>query len=249
MQQSSLDLNHQSHAFIDDRYIDQFERYWTQFADTVNAQCHIRKTTSSPHFSRLNSSDCLAISECLSSIYQQLLKAYTEPHRAYHTVQHIVECLDLFHQIKHLLIDSFAVELAIWFHDFIYQAQANDNELQSAIHMQKLCQTLNPIISLEKVHDWIIATQQHQASTDSDLQYLLDIDLAILGSPATRFAEYQQQIRFEYSWVDADVYQRKRTAVLQHFYDLQPIYRTQIIQTQLEQQARVNLNQAIHGTV
>lgn len=175
------------------------------------------------------------------SIYSILLSAYIEPQRHYHTVQHIVECIQLFHQIKHQLQDPIAVELAIWFHDVIYDPKASDNEEQSAELMQKLCTEIVDQAQIHKVYWWIVATKKHQPSLDSDLNYLLDIDLAILGNDSKRFAEYEQQIQQEYSWVEPNTYKTKRAEVLHYFYAMYPLYQTEYFRENFEKKAKYNL--------
>ena len=173
-------------------YTDQFQQYWAQFSHQLN----LEKSRSEQLFTLLS-------------------KSYTESQRYYHTIQHIVECLELFDQVKKKLNDPSAVELAIWFHDVIYDPQASDNEEQSAELMKNTCVGILNTVQLDKVYDWIIATKKHQPAKDQDLNYLLDIDLAILGSGSERFTEYEQQIQQEYSWVEPELYQVKRAEVLQ----------------------------------
>lgn len=175
------------------------------------------------------------------NVYGLLSRAYSEPQRYYHTQQHIVECLVHFHQIQHALYDPLAVEIAIWFHDLVYDPKASDNELQSAKLMKHICQDFLSTLQLEKVYEWILATQKHQASEDTDLNYLLDIDLAILSSSPQRFAEYERQIQLEYAWVESNIYQVKRLEVLHHFCQMSPIYQTLFFQRQYEKKAKINL--------
>lgn len=205
-------------------YHDQFQKYWAQFSKSIN----LRPVQS----------------ELLSSI---LFHCYVGNY--YHTHQHIVECLGLFHEIKDQLEDPVAVELAIWFHDAIYDPQASDNEEKSAKFMQKHCVGILKKTKLEKVARWIIATQKHLPTKEYDLQYLLDIDLAILASSAQRFAEYEQQIRQEYDWVDAQLYVIKRREVLTHFYEIAPLYQTLYFRKKLELSAKMNLRNAINKTL
>lgn len=179
------------------------------------------------------------------SLLNRLTKAYTEQQRAYHTIQHIVECLDHFQKVQLDLNDPVAVETAIWFHDIVYDPKALDNELQSAELMKRFCQDILSSEQIEKVYDWIIATQKHFPSDDHDLNTLLDIDLAILGSSAKRFAEYEQQIQFEYAWVDFDIYQVKRKQVLQQFEQMNPIFQTRYFYEAFEKQAKQNLIRTI----
>lgn len=191
-------------------------------------------------------SECLAISaEQKDNLFQILLKAYSEPQRFYHTAQHIVECLDLHLQIQYLLKEPHLVELAIWFHDVIYDPKSNQNEQNSADLMQDLCHTFLDKFALKKVYLWILATKEHVASSDHDLNYLIDIDLAILGADASRFLQYEQQIQQEYSWVSAEIYKVKRAEVLQNFLNQSSIYITLTFQQSLEQQAKLNLEKLL----
>ncbi|MHA3054091.1 metal-dependent hydrolase [Acinetobacter sp. ANC 4633] len=176
---------------------------------------------------------------------EKLLQAYQEPQRAYHQVQHIVECLVLFEKVQSQIEDGFALQLAIFFHDVVYQSRSASNEHDSALLMRQQLAGALPETQLDKIASWILATQQHATTSESDLAYLLDIDLAILGSAAVRFAEYQQQIRQEYIWVDELIYQEKRKQVLRQFYLTQPLYQTRYFQQHYEQQAKNNLLQAL----
>ncbi|ENX59916.1 MULTISPECIES: hypothetical protein [Acinetobacter] len=178
-------------------------------------------------------------------VFNKLIAAYSEKQRAYHTLQHLYECLVLVDSIRADLIDAHAVELALWFHDAVYNPQAKDNELKSAeLFEQYLAQDLS-IDIVQKIKQWIIATQKHESTNELDLQFLLDIDLAILASSSERFEEYEQQIKQEYAWVDPDVYAIKRKEVLAHFYQTESLYQTEYFQQSLEPRAKENLKNII----
>lgn len=178
-------------------------------------------------------------------VFNKLIAAYSEKQRAYHTIQHLYECLVLVDSIRADLNDAHAVELAICFHDAVYDPQAKDNELKSAeLFEQYLAQDLS-IDIIQKIKRWIIATQKHEVTDELDLQFLLDIDLAILAASPERFDEYEQQIQQEYAWVDPDVYSIKRKQVLAHFYQTEPLYQTEYFQQLLEQRAKSNLKNII----
>lgn len=179
-------------------------------------------------------------------VFNKLVAAYSEKQRAYHTLQHLYECLVLLDSIRSDLKDAYSVELALWFHDAIYDPQAKDNELKSTeLFEEYLAQDLSVEI-VEKIKRWIIATQKHEATNELDLQFLLDIDLAILAASPARFAEYEQQIQQEYAWVDPDVYAIKRKEVLAHFYQTAPLYQTEYFQISFEQRAKQNLNRILN---
>jgi len=178
-------------------------------------------------------------------IFNILIAAYSEKQRAYHTVQHLYECLSLFASIRSELNDAHAVALALWFHDAIYDPQAKDNELKSAeLFEQYMAQDLL-VNTVQKIKRWILATQKHASTNELDLQFLLDIDLAILAATPERFMQYEQQIQQEYSWVDPEVYSIKREEVLAHFYQSEPLYQTTYFHKNFELKAKQNLKQLL----
>ncbi|WP_179997832.1 metal-dependent hydrolase [Acinetobacter sp. YH12239] len=204
-----------------DSYLNQLRRYWAATAQQLE----------------LSSEDSI-------SILDRLEVHYSEPHRHYHTVQHIVECMDHLQLVLPNLKDPLSVSIALWFHDVIYEPKAHDNEQQSADMMLNIISPHMEMRRCEKIYQWILATKEHRASVDSDLNYLLDIDLAILGSNAKRFEEYQQQIHQEFSWVPSEIYTLKRNEVLNSFYQMESIYKTAYFHDTLENQAKQNLERA-----
>ncbi|OEC91667.1 metal-dependent hydrolase [Acinetobacter sp. YK3] len=180
-------------------------------------------------------------------IFNKLIAAYSEKQRAYHTVQHLYECLVLLESIRANLNDANAVVLALWFHDAVYDPQAKDNELKSAeLFEQYMAQDL-PVDIVGKIKRWIVATQKHASTNELDLQFLLDIDLAILAAFPARFADYEQQIQKEYAWVDSGIYSLKRKEVLAHFYQAEPLYQTEYFQQSFEQRAKGNLREVVEN--
>lgn len=175
---------------------------------------------------------------------------YAEPHRHYHTLAHVEACL------KHL--DSIPVdelpdcrrelELALWFHDVIYNPKQQDNEAQSADFAVRWLQQLQEPDSLvQAVQTLILLTRHPSTPTTRPEKYLLDIDLSILGVSADRYAEYERWIRQEYRFAPGFLYRRGRIRVLQGFLEQDCIYHTDRFRQQLERQARVNLGNAIHA--
>ncbi|MCK4103356.1 HD domain-containing protein [Acinetobacter radioresistens] len=196
------------------------------------------------YWQELQQTNALYLSD---SLLQKLMTAYQEPQRYYHTLQHIEECLDLYQPLKMCVNDPLAVELAIWFHDVVYEPKSDQNELKSAELMKQSLAPYMTIDQISKIYSWILATQTHELSEDDDLDLktLLDIDLAILGSKPSRFAEYEQQIQQEYAWVSEGIYHEKRKKVLSHFYQAHPLFKTEYFQDKLENQAKINLEKVL----
>jgi len=67
-----------------------------------------------------------------STLAEALNAAYSQPHRYYHTLQHLQECLSLLTQLQHLAAQPEQIALALYFHDAVYDVHANDNEAKSA---------------------------------------------------------------------------------------------------------------------
>jgi len=180
----------------------------------------------------------------------QLLIAWRVPQRHYHTLQHLEECLARFDTLRHTAQHPHEIELALWFHDAVYDVRAHDNEERSARWAHEALHAAGlEAQSVRRIHDLIMATCHGaavpaDADADTDTALLIDIDLAILGAPASRFAEYECQIRAEYAWVAPDVYADKRRAVLLGFLERPRIYTTPLLHQQLEQRARTNLRSA-----
>jgi predicted metal-dependent HD superfamily phosphohydrolase len=180
------------------------------------------------------------------ALYASLLERYREPQRHYHTLQHLGECLAMFDEVRGLAQRPHEVELALWFHDAIYEVKGSDNEVRSADWARTAqLQAGVDADSADRVHALIMATLHTAMPVLADEQLLVDIDLSILGAEAERFAEYERQIRQEYSFVPKWLFRRKRRAILQGFLDRPAIYGTAHFRAKLEQRARENLRQAI----
>ena len=180
------------------------------------------------------------------ALYASLLARYSEPQRHYHTLQHLGECLAMFDEVRGLAQRPHEVELALWFHDAIYEVKRSDNEERSADWARaELLQADVDANSADRVHALIMATLHTAVPVLADEQLLVDIDLSILGAETERFAEYELQIRQEYAFVPKWLFRRKRRAILQGFLDRPAIYSTAHFCAMLEQRARENLQRAI----
>lgn len=181
-----------------------------------------------------------------ADVHARLLARYEEPHRAYHTLQHLGECLACFAESAALAENPAEVEMALWFHDAIYDVRASDNEARSAAWATAaLRQGGAPDAAAARVQALVMATRHTAVPIGADEQLLVDIDLAILGAGEERFAQYEQQIRREYAHVPGFIFRPKRRAILRTFVERARIYSTGFFHERLEQAARRNLQRAI----
>jgi len=179
-------------------------------------------------------------------IWQQLASHYSEPHRHYHTLDHVTACLGWLDHYRHLAADPLCLELALWAHDVIYDPRAADNEARSADWF-----TLNFAGSHltdqqhARVHELIMATVHPHPPTDPDMALLQDIDLSILGVDAELYDQYEGWIRQEYDFVPEAAFRKGRSAVLRSFLDQPELYHTAELSERLEVEARNNLSRAL----
>ena len=188
----------------------------------------------------------LGASDDRVALRDRLLAAWSEPQRRYHTVRHLGDCIALFEQASHLAVHPAEVEIALWFHDAVYDLKASDNEARSAAWAEQALSDAQVGSDVRaRVHELIMATcHAAQAYTD-DGRLLVDIDLSILGAEPERFDEYEVQVRQEYAWVPGPLFRRKRRELLQGFLARQHIYATQWFEQRFEAMARSNLQRSV----
>lgn len=189
----------------------------------------------------------LGVQNSPASFFAELEARYSERYRAYHNLAHVMDCLAEFESARSLAHDPSAVEMAIWYHDAVYDPRAKDNEEQSAGLAAKVGSEIGLPSSLnQRVNNLILATKKHDASLDRDAAVMVDVDLSILGREPQRFDEYENQIRQEYGWVSDEAFAAGRTAVLESFLARPVVYSTELFRNKYEQQARENLKRSIN---
>jgi predicted metal-dependent HD superfamily phosphohydrolase len=147
--------------------------------------------------------------------WHALLDRYSEPHRFYHDLNHIESMLRDWVGIG---TANPSMELAIWFHDVIYDPRAVDNEARSAGYFEvSLGSNIDEALSNEVVR-LILATDHSRARTGAaDEDLIRDIDLAILAASEDDYRAYSNAVRKEYADVSDETFAAGRSAVLSHF--------------------------------
>ena len=181
----------------------------------------------------------------------RLIAIYSGGDRHYHDLRHVETLLVLAEEHAREINDNEAIEAAIWFHDAVYNTRRDDNEAQSAKLATVLLAGLAGDERLEFIAAMIRASAKHrvpismQALAADDCALFLDMDLAILGSPADEFAAYEKAVRREYDWVPEKEWLVGRSRVLRNFLARPFIYASPQFQRSHEVAARSNLKRSL----
>jgi predicted metal-dependent HD superfamily phosphohydrolase len=180
------------------------------------------------------------------SLWLEIAKAYNSKKRHYHNLTHLQNLLQELEQQKHLIQHWNLLLFSIYYHDIVYNTLKTDNEEQSAVLAVKRLNELG----LDKqdisiCEEQIIATKSHTISAKPDTNLFTDADLSILGKDTATYIAYSHQIRQEYKVYPDFMYNPGRKKVLQHFLQMEYIYKTPIFREQYEQQAKRNLQEEL----
>jgi len=185
-------------------------------------------------------------SDRLQQLHASLLDRYRESQRHYHTVQHLDECFARWPEIRSHAARPAEVELALWFHDAIYDTHRSDNEALSAALARDAALGLGVSLdSAQRISDLILCTRHAVEPEGADAEALIDVDLSILGAAPARFDEYEDQVRSEYAWVAEETFRARRAEVLGQFLARRHIYSTRLFRERYEPLARANLARSL----
>ncbi|MEN9361434.1 MAG: hypothetical protein RL095_2969 [Verrucomicrobiota bacterium] len=176
------------------------------------------------------------------SLFTELRAAWLEPQRFYHTLQHLGECLAILAEVAPQAREE--VLLALWFHDAVYDPRAKGNEEASAAWAERVLRPIDAAAA-KRVAELVLATRHEALPADPEAALLVDVDLAILAADAARFAEYERQVRQEYSWVSEADFCAGRSRILRHFLERPFLYSTPELRQRWETRARTNLTAAL----
>ena len=155
---------------------------------------------------------CRRIGNGAGVVFDELETLYGEPHRVYHTTAHIEYCLRLFDLAADRMDEPDAVEMALWFHDAIYDVPAKENELRSAELFAARAGGRGSERFRSNVHRLIMATIHLDLPPATlDEAFIVDIDLSSFGRPWEEFLDDSRAVRAELAHVpDAEFYPRQR---------------------------------------
>ena len=182
--------------------------------------------------------------QAVAAVGRELAARYGQPHRAYHTLEHVEAVLATVADLVAAgepVADRTAVDLAACLHDAVYDPRAGDNEAASAALAAAVLPSLGADDALvTRVGELVMATRDHLAA-DGDAAVLVDADLAVLGAEPARYRAYVAAVRREYHWLAAAQWARGRAALLRGLLGRPRLYATPTMRARAEARARANL--------
>ena len=137
-------------------------------------------------------------------------------------------------------------EMALWFHDAVYDPRAGDNEERSARWAVEALAALGvPGPTRDEIARLVLTTRHVEPPADPAAALVCDVDLAILGRDPATYDEFERRIRQEYDWVPAPVFRTERARILGGFLRRHAIYATAAFHDRYERPARENLARAV----
>jgi predicted metal-dependent HD superfamily phosphohydrolase len=185
--------------------------------------------------------------EAVAAAGADLWTRWGEPHRHYHTRDHLTAVLSIVDaNVAHAAAPDL-VRLAAWFHDAVYDPQAADNESTSAALAAGVLDGLGvPFDPVDEVRRLVLLTAGHDVRPgDSNGELLCDADLAVLAGSPSDYDQYAEAVRREYSFVPDQLFRAGRATVLRGLLDLPTLYRVPGLARRWEEPARANLRREL----
>ncbi len=178
----------------------------------------------------------------INTLWEEIEKNYSGKKRHYHTLTHLDNLVSQLGEIKTQISDWDTVLFSVFYHDVIYNASAKDNEEKSAVLAEKRLISISfPADKIKNCVAQILATKAHTQSNDNDINLFTDADLSILGQSRDAYIDYFKNVRKEYSIYPDFLYNPGRKKVMQHFLNMERIFKTDFFFNKFETAARKNL--------
>ena len=179
----------------------------------------------------------------MSGVGDERITRWSEPHRHYHTLNHLATMLRIISDHAGAATDPGAVRLAVWVHDAVYDPHRVDNEEASALLAEVTLPALNLAPDrVAEVARLVRLTATHDpARGDRNGGLITDADLAILAAEPDAYWAYTMAIRREYGHVPEVAFNEGRAAVLRNLLDLPTLFHTPTLRDRWEDAARRNI--------
>ncbi|MCB0989458.1 MAG: hypothetical protein KDB16_00645 [Acidimicrobiales bacterium] len=183
----------------------------------------------------------------LASRLEALLRMWSQPQRAYHDTEHLDRMLGATTWLADELdvrdpAVKVSLELAVWYHDAVYDAQSTDNEARSADLARQSLGGLVPEATVEQVARLVLLTAGHSVA-EGDLEgcLVVDADLSILGAEPAVYDSYRGGVRAEYGHLDDATFIAGRSAFLRGMLERSRVFNTAPARLAWQAQAHENM--------
>lgn len=183
----------------------------------------------------------------VDDVFDDLVARYAEPHRHYHTLEHVAAVLRTADSLVDPSVERAPVRLAAWYHDVVYDPHLPGNEARSVVLAAAHLASLGaPADLVRECARLIEITDGHEVQTgDANAAALVDADLAVLATGPERYDRYRQAVRAEYAHLDDATFAAGRRQVLAALADRPFIFATPLFRTEREPRARANLHREL----
>ncbi len=152
---------------------------------------------------------------------KKVLDAYNQPHRYFHTLEHLVDiCLGVKAQTWDNLQLSSELLLTALFHDVVWYPQSQNNEARSVEAFEYIMAQAGsplPADAMDRIRQAIMSTTNQSAVSElSGTFHDLDCHVLIHGTPVDLLA-YEFQIFREFQYLNVTDYRRGRSAFFKRF--------------------------------
>lgn len=173
---------------------------------------------------------------------RRLLEAWSEPHRTYHSTDHLRGILAGVEELAPYADDVDAVRLAAWYHDAVYAGLPDDEERSARRAEEELSALGVAPATVDEVARLVRMTVTHDpARGDRNAEVLSDADLSALAAPGERYRQNSAAIREEYPHVSDEAFRKGRIQVLTGLLQGPGVFRTDEARRRWEATARENL--------
>jgi len=180
--------------------------------------------------------------ELAAPVFDRVRTAWGSERRSYHCVEHLVDCLRELDGAGARVPSADLAELALWYHDVVYEPRAQDNEERSAeMLLHDACALEIPNDSAAVAAEIVRATTHASDPIGSNrfaLHLVLDIDLSILGRDVLRFMDYEYGVEEEYSPSSILAFRIGRGRFLASLLAQPRIFHTEYFRARYERSAR-----------
>lgn len=178
-----------------------------------------------------------------NKFWTEIEENYSDKKRYYHTLTHLDNLQNQLCEVKDKITNWESILFTLYYHDIVYNALKSDNEEKSAELAELRMKQINvPTEIIENCKSQILATKTHQDNSDIDTNLFIDADLSILGQDIETYKVYSQNVRQEYSIYPDIIYNPGRKKILQHFLEMDRIFKTDYFFAKFENQAKLNLH-------